>query len=159
MLSVFQMAFAVSELGRNFVTQRGSRLWFGFIWPGQKKKKAEGGSHYFLALVGSIASPSYSVYSFFSFFWKNGIWNQIVLVKIKGVIPPVLLCSTRRPRRPGTGNKRLHIKTRVIVNSTWRPVPKRGLCFLVMSWILNSNLNPTSKGNELKINSILKAAK
>lgn len=122
-----------------------------------EKNKAEGGSHYFLALVGSIASPCYSVYSFF-FLEKNGIWNQIVLVKIKGVIPPVLLSSTCRPRRPGTGNKRLHIKTRVIVNSTWRPV-KRGLCFLVMSWILNSNLNPTSKGNELKINSILKAAK
>lgn len=158
MLSVFQMAFAVSpELGRNLVTQRGSRLWFGFIWPGQKKIKLREVPTIFLALVGSIASPSYSVYSFF--FWKNGIWNQIVLVKIKGVIPPVLLSSTCWPRRPGTGNKRLHIKTRVIVNSTWRPVPKRGLCFLVMSWILNSNLNPTSRGNELKINSILKAAK
>ena len=31
-----------------------------------------------------------------------------------------------------TGNKRSHIKTRVIVNSTWRPVPERRLCFLAI---------------------------
>lgn len=123
-----------------------------------EKNKAEGGSHYFFG-ARRLDRFAFLLRIFLFFFEKNGIWNQIVLVKIKGVIPPVLLSSTCWPRRPGTGNKRLHIKTRVIVNSTWRPVPKRGLCFLVMSWILNSNLNPTSKGNELKINSILKAAK
>ena len=33
-----------------------------------------------------------------------------------------------------TGNGRSDIKTRVIVNSTWRPVPKGRLCFLVMDF-------------------------
>lgn len=56
-----------------------------------------------------------------------------------------------------TGNGRSDIKTRVIVNSTWRPVSEEGSVFL--SWILNSSLNQTSKGNELKINLTLKAAK
>lgn len=54
-----------------------------------EKNKAEGGSHYFLALVGSIASPCYSVYSFF-FLEKNGIWNQIVLVKRSHSACPVV---------------------------------------------------------------------
>lgn len=33
-----------------------------------------------------------------------------------------------------TGNRRSDIKTRVIVNSTWRPVSERRVCFLAMDF-------------------------
>lgn len=42
-----------------------------------------------------------------------------------------LLASTNEVE---TGNRRSDIKTRVIVNSTWRPVPEGRLCFLAMDF-------------------------
>lgn len=82
-----------------------------------------------------------------------------MLVKIKGVILFVLLFSICWLRWLGIGNKWLYIKMRVIVNLIWWLVFKRGFCFFVMLWILNLNLNLMSKGNELKINLILKVVK